>query len=84
MRMKKEMDEVMNMSDTEMAVKMVNSPRGEYILGQALWYAIRELSKVESPCKEVSNIADMEFLMENLFPTFAMCQRIEAMDKATK
>ena len=52
--------------------------RGRYILSQALHYGIQELSKVPSPHKEVSNIADMQYLKDTLFPfpeeLFAMNQ----------
>ena len=41
--------------------------RGRYIIAQALNHGIEELSKVPSPYKEVSNIADMQYLKETLF-----------------
>ena len=41
--------------------------RGRYIIAQALNHGIEELSKVPSPYKEVSNIADMQYLRETLF-----------------
>ena len=43
------------------------SIRGRYIIAQALKYGIQELSKVPSPYKEVSNIADMQYLKDTLF-----------------
>lgn len=41
--------------------------RGNYILGQALYYAIKELEKVPVPYREVSNISDMKYLRDNLY-----------------
>lgn len=59
------------------ALAFINSARGKYILSQALAVAIDTMSKVESPHKEVSNIADMEFILDNLFPQFAVIHRME-------
>ena len=39
--------------------------RGRIILAQALKIAIVEMSKVKLPHREVSNIEDMKFLLEN-------------------
>jgi hypothetical protein len=58
-------------TQTEKALRLLSSPRGQYIMGQALFIAIEQLNKVESPHKEESNISDMTFLMENLFPLYA-------------
>ena len=41
--------------------------RGTYIIGQALYYAIKELEKVPKPFREVSNISDMQYLRDNLY-----------------
>ena len=41
--------------------------RGTYIIGQALYYAIKELEKVPSPYREVSNISDMKYIRDNLY-----------------
>ena len=49
------------------ALKFLGSPRGQYIVGQALAIAIKELEKVDEPLREVSNIEDMKFLGESLF-----------------
>ena len=60
------------------ALQFALNIRGRYILSQALHYGIQELSKVPSPHKEVSNIADMQYLKDTLFPfpeeLFAMNQ----------
>lgn len=49
------------------ALKFLGSPRGQYIVGQALAIAVAELEKVEEPLQEKSNIADMKMLGEQLF-----------------
>ena len=54
----KEMDE---------AIEFAESLRGNYIIGQALFYAIKELEKIPSPYREVSNISDMKYIRDNLY-----------------
>ena len=49
------------------AIEFAESLRGNYILGQALHYAIKELEKVPVPYREVSNISDMKYLRDNLY-----------------
>ena len=49
------------------ALKFLGSPRGQYIVGQALAIAVAELEKVEPALQEKSNIQDMQFLGEQLF-----------------
>ena len=49
------------------AMKLLGSPRGQYIIGQALAIAIKELEKEEGELQEKSNISDMKYLGENLF-----------------
>ena len=48
----------------------INSNRGHYILAQALVIAIRELNNVEGAMKEVSNISDMQYLLDNYFDVY--------------
>ena len=61
----------MNKEDREKrkeALDFALSLRGQYIISQALHYAIGELSKAEYP--ELSNIDDMLYLKENFFNLF--------------
>jgi hypothetical protein len=51
----------------EFAFELLSTPRGYYIMSQALEYAIDTLKKVPEPRREVSNIEDMEVLRETLF-----------------
>lgn len=74
-----QVDKVKNQKEVDEAVQFaIASIRGRYIISQALHYGIQELSKVPSPHKEVSNIADMRYLKDTLFPfpeeLFAMNQ----------
>ena len=52
----------------EKAAEFARSMRGHYIISQALHTAILTLSKVDEPYQEVSNIADMKYLLYNLNP----------------
>ena len=45
--------------------------RERYIVTQALVIAIKELKKVPAPYTEISNIADMKYLLETSFAEFA-------------
>jgi len=63
--------------NTDQALMFFNSVRGRYIISQALYYAIKTLEKVPSPHTEVSNIEDMQFLLDNLFPMFKSLQELE-------
>ena len=51
------------------AAEFLSSVRGQYIMGQALHIAIEALESVEPPTmREYSNIADMKFIRDNVFP----------------
>ena len=54
--------------DLTQAAKFLSTLRGRLILGQALELAIRELEKVEGAHRQVSNIADMRYLLESDLP----------------
>ena len=54
-------------TETDGAVKFLLSVRGRLMVGRALHYGIEELSKVEGVYREVSDIADMQYLKDNLF-----------------
>ena len=49
---------------------LVNGLRGHYIISQALYYGIQSLSEVEGIHREKSNISDMQYLREYVFPIF--------------
>ena len=48
----------------------INSNRGHFILAEALVIAIKELNKVPGAMKEVSNISDMQYLLDNYFDVY--------------
>jgi hypothetical protein len=56
------------MHDT--ALKLLQSVRGQYIVSQALCLAIKEINSRPPEQREPSNVADMEFLVEHLFPIY--------------
>ena len=50
------------------AMEFFLSMRGQYIVAQALHYAVKALESVEpAAMRELSNIDDMKYLQENLF-----------------
>ena len=52
------------------------SLRDRFILSQALLIGIKELNKVPAPYTEISNILDMEYLLENQFSDIATAARM--------
>jgi len=52
------------------------SMRDQYIIAQALVLGIQELDKVPGVMKEVSNILDMKYLLENQFGNFALVAQL--------
>lgn len=64
------------------AAALANSPRGHFIISQALTIAARALSEVPEPHTEHSNIADMRFLRDNLFPLYAVMEEVEKLAEA--
>jgi hypothetical protein len=56
-------------TDHQQALDLLDSMRGKYILGQALYYGIQALEAVEpAVMQERSNIEDMKLLMDEVFP----------------
>lgn len=49
---------------------IISTNRGQYILAQALYVAIKTLDSVKGPAKEVSNINDMKSILHECFPAF--------------
>jgi hypothetical protein len=66
-----------NKEERAEALKFLGSLRGQYIMGQALYVAAETLKAVPDPYTEHSNIADMEYLMENIFPMFKQLKEAE-------
>ena len=54
-------------TETENAVQFLSSMRGRLMMARALHYGIMELSRVEGAHREVSDIADMQYLKDELF-----------------
>jgi hypothetical protein len=55
-------------TEQECAIFLLNSPRGRFIIGQALYLAIEKLSEIADQFQEKSNIADMKALQTIFFP----------------
>ena len=55
-----------NNSQAKECLRFMTSVRGRLILDQALSLAIKELGKVEGAMKQISNIADMDYIRDNL------------------
>lgn len=65
------------------SIRLLNSPRGSYILGQALSLAIEKLNSVKpSHMRERSNIEDMEMLQELFLPFISDAKLKEVMRQA--
>ncbi len=58
-------------TEQEQAQEMRDNWRGQYIIGQALFLAIKEIESRPPHKQEPSNVADMRFLMNNLYPLYA-------------
>ena len=69
MRTKGEKQQYMTSVKEVMAFR--DSPRGQFIIAQALVVAVEELSKVKGPMREYSNIEDMNLLIGVLYPGLA-------------
>ena len=60
------------------ACEFAASMRGQYIISQALCLAIDKLNEVQPEVmREKSNISDMEYLIENLFPIFSSTRSLQ-------
>ena len=64
----------MNVTELDQARDFASSIRGQLILSQALCLAIEKMKEVPEPRREVSNIADMEYLRDELFPIYKTVQ----------
>jgi hypothetical protein len=61
----------MRPTELDQAKDFATSMRGQYILSQALCLAIDKMKEVEPEhMRESSNISDMEYLRDELFPIY--------------
>tara|TARA_R100000700_G_scaffold40157_1_gene54942 strand:- start:1177 stop:1437 length:261 start_codon:yes stop_codon:yes gene_type:complete len=67
----------------EVAAHFLRTNRGQYIMGQALSVAINSMNKVAHSRRETSNIEDMQFLLDHLFPMgkLATLKEIDDLEK---
>jgi AcrR family transcriptional regulator len=61
----------------EIALQLLQSARGSYLISQALSIAVEQMRKVEPKYREESNIQDMEMLLETLFPMYVVVRKSE-------
>ena len=64
-------------TDRDKAVALAQSMRGQYIISQALCLAIRSINCRPDELQEPSNVADMEFLVQHLFPIYRVVESSE-------
>lgn len=73
------------MNDKQQAMHFATSVRGQYIISQALCVAIEtmktDLRKYPINKREISNISDMEYLRDELFPIY---KAVQALDDAVR
>lgn len=60
------------------AATFLSSTRGSFVVGQALYIAIQELESNPEESRFISDIADMRYLMESLFPMYAEVQKAKS------
>ena len=69
--------ELMENEKRREAIEFASSGRGLYIISQALYVAVQAMEKVPKIKREPSNIADMRFLMDTLFPMYKLIQEAQ-------
>ena len=64
------------MTQEQKAIEFASSVRGQYIISQALCLAIEKMKdeKIPMNMRESSNIADMEYLRDELFSIYKAVQ----------
>ena len=58
------------MDSIKETIEFQQSPRGRFIMAQALYYGIKKLAEVDGPLRGVSNICDMKYLLDVLYPGY--------------
>ena len=58
------------MTNLKETLEFQASPRGKFIMAQALYYGIKKLNEVEGPLREVSNICEMKHFLDVLYPGY--------------
>ena len=59
------------------AIKFAQSMRGQLIISQALMVAITKLRMVDKPLQQTSNLKDMEYLLNELYPIYNIVKEAE-------
>ena len=58
-------------------MEFANSPRGNFIMAKALYLGIQKLCEVEGVHREVSDICDMQHLLDVLHPGMDGLMKLE-------
>mgnify|MGYP001289930061 FL=1 len=48
------------------------SPRGQIVMAKAIHYGLEIMNKVEKPLREISDIADIEKIRDDVFPNLIL------------
>lgn len=72
------------MSTAKSARQFARSMRGQYIISQALSLAIEVLEDVDGVNREDSNISDMKYLRDYVFPIYAIADDAKFQDMMEK
>ena len=72
------------MTSKSKAIEFMSSMRGQYIVAQALSKGIKVMKAVPAPYTEISNIADAEYILTEVFGQFAplFTEEFEKVEKA--
>jgi len=68
-------DQLSKEEQEQMAVSLWASPRGKYLIAQALDVAMRTMKEAKEQELELSNIEDMEMLLQCVYSEYAGCFR---------
>ena len=72
-QIKEEFDEDMLLSrKNTKTLNFMLSPRGQIVMAKAIHYGLEIMNKVEKPLREISDIADIEKIRDNVFPNLIL------------
>ena len=69
-----EYDYLGNLKET---MEFANSPRGNFIMAKALYLGIQKLAEIQGVHREVSDICDMQYLLDALHPGMKTLMELE-------
>ena len=72
------MNEKQKEKEKEEAMNFAGSMRGQFIISQALVLAIKSIEARPKERQEPSNVEDMKYLINNIFPIYKVVHEVEA------